>query len=307
MESNPLYRYWQQHSLLNLHVAAGVLVCCMHAVSWASGMGRLGSAADLLALLAILHFVVHAWVHRQWQFNSDHMRLYALPKREIARTGGRHLGLFMLCSLVLMALVREVYTGTLAAKLWLLLRWLVYTLFGAFLEGGGLGRSEIITQVNRDLLGDLSGLSANSHSMWENILNYVQTVLVVVGLVMMLVLMLWFAWASLRERLGEALGRTGAGAGNISDDVKTAAARRARVPRFGGSESARVRRLYWRHVRRARRGALIPRSATPAEIEELVGLAGAAGCAEMHDLYEKARYSANGCSGAELARMKELA
>ena len=75
---------------------------------------------------------------------------------------------------------------------------------------------------------------------------------------------------------------------------------------FDRSANASVRRLYRKQILRLRRrGQVIPESSAPREAEQLVGLTTRPDSDLVHRLYEKARYSENGCHDDELRQMKQ--
>lgn len=71
------------------------------------------------------------------------------------------------------------------------------------------------------------------------------------------------------------------------------------------SPNGRMRKLYIQRVKKAgKKGMRIPGSYTPEEIENFAGLAEDEDRAGLHECYEKARYSKNGCNGTEIRELK---
>ena len=309
MAGNALTRLWTRSSLRGFHVALGVAAAASQVIGRiAKSPGTLifGEAA---ALFGILHFFLHSYFHRQQKFVSDNMRVYSLPQKKIARTGALYLVFFLVAVLIGMALIRELYSGTLLGKLKTLILYCLGALFGAIFETDGLGRNDLTVQTNFDLLDAMNQIAARPDSPWENLINTVQTVLIILGVLLLLALCV-LGLVSLVRRLAvrarPEAGRTVIrGTSDREMQLDSRAPARERLLDF--SPDARIRRAYRKCINRRRsRGQGIPDCLTPSEIEALVSLPQEDRYRELHAVYEKARYSQSGCTDDEARRVKDF-
>ena len=75
---------------------------------------------------------------------------------------------------------------------------------------------------------------------------------------------------------------------------------------FDRSTEGRIRKLYYRSIRRRLRSGKTPsRSMTPSQIEALASLSQNPGADQLHEAYEKARYDTEGCAKEDLEKAKE--
>ncbi len=95
----------------------------------------------------------------------------------------------------------------------------------------------------------------------------------------------------------------------LPEDSKETVARKVQrtVPLWRDlSPNGTVRRIYRRAVEKKRQ-PVDSKALTPAEIEDLVGLSEAEHRSVLHELYEKARYSENGCDRDDIRRLRKNA
>ena len=129
MENNFIYRLWIKSSMRDFHVTLGVLTVVARVVGQLSKHSELYAVADIIAIFAILHFFIHGYFYRQQKFLTDNQRVYSLPKKKIAKTGGVFLCGFVVAVSVGMAVVKEIYSGTLFAKLKAMLFYILGIIF----------------------------------------------------------------------------------------------------------------------------------------------------------------------------------
>lgn len=309
MENNILVRFWVSRSMRNFHVTLGVVAVVAHVIGNLSQNAALPVFGDIVALFGILHYFFHGYFYRQQQFLINNMKTYSLPKKKIARTGGAYLGGFLLMVCMGMAFVREIYSGTLLAKLKVLVLFVIKTILTALFGTDGLGREEHIVQNNYDLIGAMGAVTQKSESAWENLINTIQTVLIIIGLIMIVVLIILFAVNAVRNLLGKAgiqvKKNTGKETFDREESLRGAAVQRDNPLDF--SANARIRRIYRRKINRQRKkGQSVPEWMTPAEIETLVDIPDNTQSRQLHEIYEKARYSESGASEEDARQIRKL-
>ncbi|MGN0405531.1 MAG: DUF4129 domain-containing protein [Bariatricus sp.] len=309
MENNVLLRFWVNSSMRNFHVTMGVLAVAVHMVGKLSKTPELFALADMVALFAIIHFFIHSYFHRQQKFLSDNQRVYSLPKKKIARTGSLFLIGFLVAVSVGMAVVKEIYSGTLLDKLKAMFFYLLGTLLGSVFDSDGLGRDELMLQDNTDLLGVMNQFSQKSDSPWDNLINSIQTILIVVGVIFLVVLCIMMIVNYVRRLIGGAKfdvkGQRGLDVNDREESLRGKNAKHEKILDF--SPNAKARRIYRRSINRQRkRGQVVPEWMTPSEIENMVSLCGEEKHRELHQIYEKARYSETGCTEEDAQRAKAL-
>ena len=309
MENNVIFRFWVSHSMRDFHVALGVASVVIQVVGRLSGHSELFAVADILALFTILHFFLHSYFHRQQQFLTDNQRVYSLPKKKIARTGAGFLCIFLIVASVGMTIVKEVYSGTLLAKLKAMFLYLLGGIFGALLGTDGLGKDDLLLQDNTNLLGVMNQVSAKSDSPWDNVINGIQTVLIIVGVLLLVVLCITLLVNYVRRLIGgvkvEVKDAKGRDVNDREERIRGTGSKREKLLDF--SPNAKTRRIYRRSVnKQRRRGQTVPEWMTPKDIEAMVAMPGDEQHLELHHIYEKARYSEHGCTEEDAKRAKLL-
>ena len=309
MAGNALARLWVRSSMRSFHVTIGVVAVASQVIGRISGSPRTTVFGEIITLFGILHFFLHGYFHRQQKFVTDNMRVYSLPQKKIAQTGALYLAVFLVMTLIGMALVREIYSGTLLDKLKTLFLYCLGAIFGAVFETDGLGRDELTVQSNTDLLGAMNQIAAQSDSPWDNLINSVQTVLIIIGVLLLLVLCVMGLVSLARRLILRARPEAGRTVARNTADRETrlsgSAGTKERLLDF--SPEAKVRRIYRKCINHRRgRGQAIPEWLAPAEIEQLVALPQDERYQALHAIYEKARYSEAGCTEDEVRRVKDL-
>lgn len=309
MENNVLVRFWVTRPMRDFHVTLGVVAVVAKVIGSISHIAVLPVIADVVTLFGILHYFIHGYFYRQQQFLINNMKTYSLPKKKIARTGGAYLGGFMLMVCMGMAFVREIYSGTLLKKLEVLFKYIIKTILDAIFGSDGLGKGEHVVQNNHDLIGTMNEIAAKEEAPWENLINAVQTVLIIVGVIILIAVVIALAINMIRNALNRAgfqvKKSTGKETSDREESLWNAPVQRDNPLDF--SANARIRRTYRRKINRQRKkGQIVPEWMTPAEIESHVAIPDNAQYRQLHEIYEKARYSESGASEADARQIRKL-
>ena len=309
MENNFFVRFWVTRSMRDFHVTLAVIAVVAKVIGAISHNAALPVIGDVVALFGIIHYFFHGYFHRQQQFLINNMRTYSLPKKKIARIGSGFLGGFMLLVCIGMAVVRELYTGTLLAKLKIFFSYIMKTILDALFGTDGLGTDDHIIQNNYDLIGAMNSIAAKEETPWENFINAVQTVLIIIGVIMLVVLIVMFAVNAVRNVLSKAgitvKKNVGKETSDREESLRGTAVRRDKLLDF--SANAKIRRIYRKVINRQRRkGQTVPEWMTPAEIESHVAIPENQQARQLHEIYEKARYSESGASDEEARQVGKL-
>ena len=308
MENNFFFQFWVSRSLRDFHVVLSVVAICSQIIGAVSGNQNISSFGEIIALFTILHFFLHGYFYRQQKFLSDNMRVYSLPKKKIARTGSLFLLLFLTCICIGMAIVREIYSGTLLEKIKSLFLYLFQRLLGQAFQSDGLGKGERISQENT-LFGAMNQISAKPDSAWENLINQIQTILILLGILLLIVLCI-FAVVSFVRRIAAKAHlqiKQVVRKDTIDQEKQLRRTASSKEKLLDFSPVAKIRRAYRRCInQRRRKNQSIPQWMSPKEVEQLVSVPEEMAYQQLHALYEKARYSQSGCSQEDVQTVKKL-
>lgn len=309
MGNNVLFRLWRDHSMRDFHVTLGVISVVSQVIGNISKNPNMYVIGDVVALIGIFHFFIHSYFHRQQQFVTDNQRVYSLPKKKIGKTGSLYLLAFVISVGVGMAVARELYVGTLFAKIKAMFVYLFGAALSAVLGTEGLGKDELMVQNNTNLMGVMNQISGKEKSPWENLINSIQTVLIIVGIVLLVVLCIAVLVNYVRRLIKGSQLQVKNQREHVVADREEALGRKegGRRKILDFSSNAKARRIYRNSInRRRRRGQVVSDWMTPSEIEAMVAFSGEEKYQELHEIYEKARYSEDGCSEADVKRAKSL-
>ncbi len=309
MENKSIFRFWVNHSMRDFHVTLGVAAVVIQIIGRLAKHSELFAVSDIVALFAILHFFIHGYFYRQYKFLTDNQRVYSLPKKKIAKTGAEFLGVFLLAASVGMAVVKELYSGTLLEKLKAMILYILRGIFGALLGTDGLGTDDLLHKDNSNLLGVMNQVAVKSESPWEKVINGIQTILIIVGVASLIILIIALIVNYIRRLIGNVKTENARAKGyevrDREERIRTAGGKREKFLDF--SPDAKIRKTYRRTVnRKRRRKEVVPEWLTPAEIEAMVVLPEDEPHLELHRMYEKARYSEKGCTEEDVKRVKLL-
>lgn len=304
-----LFRYWTTYSLLDFHVTLAVVSIALSVIAKVAEEPAYGVVSDLMGIFLILHYFLHGFYYRQYRFISDNQRVYSMPRKKIARISAILLAgfLFMIC--IGMTLAKELYTGTLYEKIKALIMYIMGLFFGALLENDGLGRDDLAFTDHKGIIGVMNGVTDHKEGIWDTILNSIQSLLIVVGLLALVLLCLSLLINFVKNKLtGLHLNEKGGTALDVSDrEEKLTNRKNGRKKLFDFSPEARIRSIYRRCIRQHKgQRKKVPVWMTPAEIEGMSELPIEPAYKTLHELYEKARYSQNGCSVEEVNQVKGM-
>lgn len=302
-----LFRYWSTHPLLDFHVGLAVIAVALSLISKVAEEPSYGMISDILAIFLILHYFIHGFYYRQHRFISDNQRVYSMPRKKIARISAILLAGFMFFICVGMALAKELYTGTLYEKVKALIMYILGMIFGALLDNDGLGRDDPAFADHKNVLGVMNGVTGHKEGIWDTILNSIQSVLIVVGLLALVILCVSLLINYVKNRIS---GFTLKGRKEIALDVSDREEgifnrRNKRKKLLDFSPEARIRSLYRRSIKQHKgQNRMISPWMTPAEIETIAQLPSQPYYKTLHELYEKARYSQDGCTAEDVNQVK---
>lgn len=309
MGNNKLFRLWVASSMRDFHMTSGVVAVASFVIGNISHNPNMHIVSDIVTIVAIAHYFIHGYFHRQQKFISNNQNTYSLPKKKIARTGGMFLVGFMVFVFVGMTIAREIYTGTLVAKVKMFIMYILATVFGVIFEFEGLGDDSLKVKDTMSLLENMNQVAAKQEAPWENFMNSLQTILMIVGVVFLLVLCVSVVVNYVKRLIHDfKVDVKGDGGRDVSDRETRLGRRMAKRENiFDFSPTAKTRRLYRKVINRQRRqGQSVPEWMSPAEIEAMVALPKEENYHELHRIYEKARYSEQGCTDEDAQRAKSL-
>ena len=181
------------------------------------------------------------------------------------------------------------------------IRWILQLL----LRKGSAPEEEIITQETEPFFQNLP--RSQNVSWFARILEYLFLIIAVVSIAAILVLLLVAIYRKLTSRReGTELDKREF----VSPKMERKKVKRTssgdKLRFFDRSTEGRIRKLYYRSIRRRLRSGKTPsRSMTPSQIEALASLSQNPGADQLHEAYEKARYDTEGCAKEDLEKAKE--
>ncbi|MDO4295387.1 MAG: hypothetical protein Q4D90_04400 [bacterium] len=299
MIGNKWRKRWMSCKLEALHFFEAVGISLLYVAALVLENEKLERVALLLGFFFVLLFLLHKNLHAQYRFLKLHRSFDHLPVKQMRRVNAVFISGFLVVTSVLMGLLPFFRLGSLLRPLrqgiLYLLRWL--------LQGLEAGESETVAaQSPMGAFGGFPPLEEYEAS-WLSLL--LEGLLEIIGYALLLLVLVYLLYALYRSlcRLFQAR--------EFDDDEKVFLA-----PTFFGesikasnkqekkklwrdfSYSGRVRRHYKRMVQKRRgKKQSIPPAAAPREIEQLLQFGGEKEL--LHLLYEKARYSREGCEKAE--------
>lgn len=309
MENNKILRLWVSSSMRDFHVFLAVAAVATWLIGNLSKNPNMHILSDCLTWFTILHYFLHGYFYRQQKFLSNNQKNYSLPKKKIARCGGIFLCGFLICVCIGMAVVREIYTGTFLAKLKAIVYYVLAKVFGIMIENGGLENDGLHVNHNVSILDELALVSQKADSPWERLVDHVQSVLIMIGIVVILMLLILVIVNYIRRIFEKKkLDVENHSGKNIEDrEVSLWGSAKTREKFLDFSPAAKTRRIYRKCINRHRKGGrMIQEWMSPSEIERLVAIPKEENYQELHEIYEKARYSEFGCTEEEAKRAKNL-
>lgn len=309
MGSEQLLNFWKRHSMRTPNLIMALAAVASLIVSELSGDSRLMVVGNVIALIGIFHFFIHGYFYNQYRFLSNYSLRYSLPQKKIRKIGSLYFGGFLMAVGVGVAVIHELYSGTLLAKLKAMIFYVLEKLFGQIFDSDGLGRDEFIIQQKDSLLGTMNQIAKKPESPFEQLIETVQSILIVVGIVMILAVLVTAIIASIRRKIqGVRVDHESDGPVELADSEESLGKRsEQRDHPLDFSPTARIRKIYRKTINHhRRRGQRILDWMTPKEAEQFVGVPEDQPHQELHAMYQKARYSETGCSEEDLRRIRSL-
>ncbi len=305
-----MINWWIARKFEGIHAAlaaAGVLACLAGIFG---GYPRLSQWGGCFLLFWTVVILIHENLHRFWDYLENHQQLDRLPARQMKQVNAFLLLCFLLIFLGLVFLAAFFPWREAGEVLYAGIRAFFYWLGSFFPERAAEYEAEQAGAMpgTPDMSAFFQGRETNP--FWEKV-SYVFTMAVGISFSLFL---LYQAVRRLAEYLGS-LRFDGEERVFLKPEEKqerNMSGRRgrrffSRVPFRPRSHTEQVRRLYRRSVRDALgEGRREKEKAffwmTPEEIERTAGISHEK---EIHQLYEKARYSREGCSSQEAEAMAE--
>ena len=181
------------------------------------------------------------------------------------------------------------------------IRWILQLL----LRKGSAPEEEIITQETEPFFQNLP--RSQNVSWFAQILEYLFLIIAVVSIAAILVLLLVAIYRKLTSRReGTELDKREFVSPKMERKKVKRTSSGEKLRFFDRSTEGRIRKLYYRSIRRRLRSGKTPsRSMTPSQIEALASLSQYPGADQLHEAYEKARYDTEGCAKEDLEKAKE--
>lgn len=181
------------------------------------------------------------------------------------------------------------------------IRWILQLL----LRKGSAPEEEIITQETEPFFQNLP--RSQNVSWFARILEYLFLIIAVVSIAAILVLLLVAIYRKLTSRReGTELDKREFVSPKMERKKVKRTSSGEKLRFFDRSTKGRIRKLYYRSIRRRLRSGKTPsRSMTPSQIEALASLSQYPGADQLHEAYEKARYDTEGCAKEDLEKAKE--
>lgn len=291
---------WISASLINLHLAIGILFLALYAVGLLAPDARLEQAGYWGIFVLILVHLLHLNLHICYLYLKNQQELSHFPAAQMKWLNSILVSLFLAACAFVMALAPYLGIDRLLGRLGNLLvqviRWLVS------LRKPAQQTAEQAAKWERS--NPFAGLEAAEPSA---LVRFLDALLYVIGIALLIVLAFWMLRAALQALLRLLKPRS------YDDDEKIFLApgdlklgqKRARSKKEAGlwrdfSYNGRVRRRYKGEIKKY--GGKLPACASPEELEKLAGWEEENGL--LHQLYEKARYSEQGCSREDVGKLK---
>ena len=181
------------------------------------------------------------------------------------------------------------------------IRWILQLL----LRKGSAPEEEIITQETEPFFQNLP--RSQNVSWFAQILEYLFLIIAVVSIAAILVLLLVAIYRKLTSRReGTELDKREFVSPKMERKKVKRTSSGEKLRFFDRSTKGRIRKLYYRSIRRRLRSGKTPsRSMTPSQIEALASLSQNPGADQLHEAYEKARYDTESCAKEDLEKAKE--
>lgn len=266
-----------------------------------------------LAFLDLIVLILHTNLASVDDFLEQNRATANLPGRQILRTNHVMMILFVAAALAGMLLLPATGLADVVSKLGDALLWLIRKLFSLIPEGTEEAAVEVTEAVVEQGMNELMALPEDKTPAWLTALYNAIAYLIsgaaflglFAGLVLVIIRMFKQFYRPIRENNDEQEF--------IHEEEADISARAASVKKetplfFRFEPDAVIRKAYKKAIKKGIRQAdsrqPIPDSDTPSELEQRAMLPADDASAQLHELYEKARYSGKPCTKEDISRLK---
>lgn len=303
---NKLYQFYCRHSLAGFHLvllaAAGIL-CLVNYYTKDPFFADCAYAVFIVDIFSVL-------IHTNQQGIYDYMRMNKdvshVPKQQIYLINTLLLTGFLIltggCMFLFVHLPYREVIDAVKTFFITIIRWIVQLLFH---HNPPAQEEELVTQETEPFFPSLPRFDGVS---WlAQILEYLFMIIAVVCISAILVTLLVAIYRKLTARReGTELDEREFVSPKMERKKVERTASREKLRFFDRSTEGRIRKLYYRSIRRRLRSGKTPaRSMTPSQIEALASLSQNPGADQLHEAYEKARYDTESCAKEDLEKAKE--
>lgn len=301
---NKLYQLYCRSSLFGFHVGLLVLaglLCFARQYTGNPAMTDYAYAVFVVDIFSVLIHTNQQGIYEYMRMNKD---VSHVPRRQIYLINTLLLTGFLTltggCMFLFVHLPYRSVLGALKTIFVTVLRWI----FRHLLRQEPVAQEEVASTDFSDLL---QGLPRSQGVPWyAKLLEYLFLIIAAVSIAAIVILLLVAIYRKLtsghthmeldqREFVSPKMERRKV--------VRTRSKDRLRF--FDRSTEGRIRKLYYRTIRRSLRSGKLPqKSMTPSQIERLANLSEAPGTDQLHAVYEKARYDTIHCSKEDLENAK---
>ena len=258
-----------------------------------------------------LLYIVYMNFTRLNEYLTFNKEVESIPYEQISRTNYGTLGIYLLLTVALMVILPLIGIDKLAANFGAALKDLIAKLLNREIQYASNPEETKSTEKMFYMESPLGQLGSAETPAWlrafYTVLSWIATVLVFGGLLFVLV--------AFAMRMMKAFYRADKGSNDrneflsgIKDEKSFMVSRPSPVKRMqewlDRSPNAQVRRIYKKQV--LRHGKEAPEKyMTPEEAENFVGFPQGKERSTLHEMYEKARYSKDGCTREDVRALKE--
>lgn len=302
---NKLYQFYCRHSLAGFHLvllaAAGIL-CLVNYYTKDPFFADCAYAVFIVDIFSVL-------IHTNQQGIYDYMRMNKdvshVPKQQIYLINTLLLAGFLIltggCMFLFVHLpYREIITAIKTAFI-TIIRWIVQLFF----HHSPAQKEELATPEMESFFQSLP--QSEGPSWFARILEYLFLIIAFVSIAAILVMLLVAIYRKLvTRREGTELDKREFVSPKMERKKVERTVSQEKLHFFNRSTEGRIRKLYYRSIRRHLRSGKMPsRSMTPSQIEALASLPQSPGADQLHEAYEKARYDTESCVKEDLEKAKD--
>lgn len=304
MTKNKWLNRWIVSSMEQFHFCmAGICIVLCVAAEIAK-KPEFQRAAYFLGFFLIVHFLLHKNLHAHYSFLAMNREVDRLPVSQMKQVNGVYIGLFLGILSVMLGMIPFLHTeefwGTILGGVLAVVRWLLHFFKAKEVPQEIIFEEEVVSPSRMQELGGIE-----DPSWFVRILDFVATF---AGYCLMAALFGWILYQIyqklrwlFRPRVFDDDEKVFLKPEVLSDKVKRRSSEREKRLWMDFSYNGKVRKYYKKMVKQKNnKKQQIPSFASPTEIEQLVGFSEAD--AELHVLYEKARYSEHGCVKADVEK-----